>query len=417
MIFLSEFLGSEVIDLGQRTIGHVEDVTATVVEPYPIVTGLVLSRRREEVIPWSAVRTFARREVALRTAHDSTTKVTAGEGDIWLRRDVLDKQVIDTDGRRVVRVNDLQLVESGGKMLLVAADIGSRGLLRRLSLERIGKAVARLFGREMPMVLVSWDVVQPLQANDRTGAVRLRISGKRMAKLHPADIADIVEELSARDRNAIFAELTDELAADTLEELEPEDQRSVIEHMEAERASEILEEMGPDEAADLLADLPEERARELLDLMETQDAADVRELLTFPESTAGGMMTTEFVAVSSELSAQACIETLRVLGPEAHNVYYVYVLDADKHLDGVLSLRDLIVSPPNLRVNEFLIRDVVSVNLDATRDEVAAVMAKYNLMALPVVDEDGHLRGIVTVDDALESVLPDGVKRRLPKPD
>ena len=417
MIFISEFLGSEVIDVAQRAIGRVKDVTATVVEPYPIVTGIVISLRRQEVIPWGSVRTFARREVALRTTHDSTTTVRASEGDIWLRRDVLDKQVIDTDGRRVVRVNDLQLVESGGRMLLVAADIGSRGLLRRLGLEGFGKGVMRAFGREMPMVLVSWDVVQPLQPDDRASAVRLRISGKRMAKLHPADIADIVEELSARDRNAIFAELTDELAADTLEELEPEDQRSVIEHMDSERASEILEEMGPDEAADLLADLPEERARALLDLMEKQEAADVRELLTFPESTAGGMMTTEYVAVSSGLRAQECIETLRVLGPEAHNIYYVYVVDADRRLEGVLSLRDLIVAPPNLRLAEFLIRDVVTVELDATRDEVAAVIAKYNLMALPVVDEDKHLRGIVTVDDALESVLPDGIKRRLPRPD
>ena len=416
MVFLSEFLGAEVVDVEQRRVGRVRDVVASVIEPYPVVTGIVISRRRGEVVPWTSVRTFAGREVALRPGPESSARVSVNDGDIWLGRDVLDKQVIDTDGRRVVRVNDLQLVESSGKMLLVGADIGLRGLLRRLGLESVGKSVARLFRRDLPMVLVSWDVVQPLHGESGPAdAVRLRISGKRISKLHPADIADIVEELSARERSAIFAQLSDEVAAETLEELEPDDQRSVIENMDAERASEILEEMGPDEAADLLADLSEERARQLLELMETSDADDVRELLSFPEDTAGGLMTTEYVAVSVGLTAQECIEALRVLEPEAEHVYYVYVIDDDEHLIGVLSLRDLIVARPETPISEFIRRNVFTVFLGANRDEVAAMMSKYNLMALPVVDEDGRLRGIITVDDALESVLPEGAKRRLPK--
>lgn len=415
MVFLSELLGAEVVDVEQRRVGRVRDVTATVIEPYPVVTGIVVSRGRAEVVPWSSVRTFAGREVALRSTAERMPTTPANEADIWLGRDVLDKQVIDTDGRRVVRVNDLQLVESGGKMLLVGADIGVRGLLRRLGLEGVGKSVVRLFRRDLPMVLVSWDVVQPLQGESGPDAVHLRISGKRISKLHPADIADIVEELSARERSAIFAQLSDEMAAETLEELEPDDQRSVIENMDSERASEILEEMGPDEAADLLADLSEDRARELLELMETSDAEDVRELLSFPEDTAGGLMTTEYVSVSIGLTAQECIEALRVLEPEAEHVYYVYVIDEDEHLNGVLSLRDLIVAKPGTPIAQFIRRDVVTVKLDANRDEIAAVMAKYNLMALPVVDGEDRMRGIITVDDALESVLPEGVKRRLPK--
>jgi CBS domain-containing protein len=416
LVFISELLGAEVIDVDQRRVGRVRDVTATVIEPYPVVTGIVVSRRRGEVVPWSAVRTYAGREVALRGGAEGAAMVSANDADIWLSRDVLDKQVIDTDGRRVVRVNDLQLVESGGKMLLVGADIGLRGLLRRLGLETLGKSMARLFGRDLPMVLVSWDVVQPLHGESGPAdAVHLRISGKRISKLHPADIADIVEELSARERSAIFAQLSDEMAAETLEELEPDDQRSVIENMDAERASEILEEMGPDEAADLLADLSEERAREILDLMETADADDVRELLSFPEDTAGGLMTTEYVVVSVGLTAQECIEALRVLEPEAEHVYYVYVIDDEEHLIGVLSLRDLIVARPETPIAEFIRRNVFTVNLAATRDEVAAMISKYNLMALPVVDAENRLRGIITVDDALESVLPEGVKRRLPK--
>ena len=415
MVFLSEILGAEVIDVEQRRAGRVRDVAVATAEPYPVVTGVLLNPRRGLMVPWSNVRTIAGREIALRARRDDLPLQPVPDQDIWLARDVLDKQVIDTDGRRLVRVNDLQLVESAGRMLLVGADIGTRGLLRRLGIEHVGKSLVRLVSRrDLPMVLVSWDVVQPLR-EESADAVRLRVSQKKIGKLHPADIADIVEELSAKERSAIFESLTDEVAADTLEEMETDDQVSVIEHMEPERASEILEEMHPDEAADILADLPEERAREILGLMESDEAEEVRELLSFPDDTAGGLMTTEYVAVSLGLTAQECIDALRVLEPEAEHVYYVYVVDQEEHLHGVLSLRDLIVAKPETPIRDFIRREIVTVRVDATRDEVAAVMSKYNLLALPVLDAEGRLRGIVTVDDALDVMLPEGVKRRLPK--
>lgn len=426
MLFLTEILGAEVVDVQQRRAGTVRDVTVRVQEPYPVVTGLVTSRRKEQVIPWSSVRNFAAatREVALRSTREEVERHHADAGDVWLARDVLDKQVVDTDGRRVVRVNDLQLAESGGSMLLVGADIGVRGILRRLGLEGAVKAVARLLGRELPMVLVSWDVVDPLAgitaaaaegALPGDDAVRLRISGSRIAKLHPADIADIVEELGAKERRAVFESLTEEVAADTLEEMELEDQVSVIEHMDSERASEILDEMPPDEVADILTELPEDRAKQLLGLMEKEEAEDVQELLTYEEDTAGGLMTTEFVAVSDGLTAQQCIEALRRLEPDAESIYYVFVVDAEEHLQGVLSLRDLIVAPPDMPINKFIIRDVVSVRPDTGQKEVAAVLSKYNLLAVPVVDEEFRLQGVVTVDDALDAVLPESIKRKLPR--
>jgi Mg2+ transporter MgtE len=277
----------------------------------------------------------------------------------------------------------------------------------------------RALGRDLPMVLVAWNVVDPLDRGEKRergeDALRLRISGKRIAKLHPADIADIVEELGAKERHAVFASLDEEIAADTLEEMQLEDQVSVIEHMDVERASEILEEMPPDEVADILADLPEERARELLIRMEHEEAEDVQELLAYADDTAGGLMTTEFVAVSDQLTAQQCIAELRRLEPDAESIYYVYVIDRDEHLEGVLSLRDLIVARPRTPIREIMIRNVFSVSLAASAQEVAAVLSKYNLLAVPVVDEEHRLRGIITVDDALDVVLPDSVKRKLPK--
>ncbi len=423
LLFLTEILGAEVIDVQQRRVGRVRDVTVRVEEPYPVVTGLVISRHAEQVIPWTAVRSFAAaaHEVALRRTREEVERYHADPTHVWLARDVLDKQIVDTDGRRVVRVNDLQLTESGSGWLLVGADIGIRGILRRLGLEGVGKRLARLFGRDLPMVLVSWDVVDALgpgvegEHPSADDALRLRISGKRIAKLHPADIADIVEELGAKQRHAVFESLTEEVAADTLEEMELEDQVSVIEHMDPERASDILEEMPPDEVADILNDLPQQTAEQILGLMDKEEAKDVQELLGYEEHTAGGMMTTEFISISDQLTAQQCIAVLRKLEPDAESIYYVFVVDQAEHLQGVLSLRDLIVAPLRTPIRDIMIKDVVTVRLDAAEEEVAAVLSKYNLLAVPVVDDERRMHGIVTVDDALDVVLPDSVKRKLPK--
>jgi magnesium transporter len=424
LLFLTEILGAEVIDVRQHRVGAVRDLTVRVQEPYPVVTGLVVSRRGELVIPWSEVRTFAAatREVALRSTRADIERHRADPNDIWLARDVMDKQVIDTDGRRVVRVNDLQLVEGGGgSLLLVGADIGIRGILRRLGLEKLAKSGARLLGRDLPMVLVSWEVVAPLgstadQEHPATGdAIRLRISGRRIAKLHPADIADIVEDLGAKERQTIFDTLTEEIAADTLEEMELEDQVSVIEHMDAERASEILEEMPPDEVADILTELPRDRADRLLSLMEQEEARDVKELLAYGEDTAGGLMTTEYVAVPERLTAQQCIDELRRMEPNAESIYYVFVIDPEEHMRGVLSLRDLIVAQPDTPISSIMIRDVITVHLTDGVQEIAAVLSKYNLLAVPVVDDQFRIQGLITVDDALDAVLPESVKRKLPR--
>jgi magnesium transporter len=422
LLFLTEILGAEVIDVRQRRTGAVRDLTVRVQEPYPVVTGLVVSRRGQLVIPWSEVRTFAAatREVALRSAREQSERHLAAPDDIWLSRDVMDKQVVDTDGRRVVRVNDLQLVESAGSLLLVGADIGIRGILRRLGLEKAVKAAARLLGRDLPMVLVSWEVVAPLGATPDPehpashDEIRLRISGRRIAKLHPADIADIVEDLGAKERRTIFETLTEEIAADTLEEMELEDQVSVIEHMDDERASDILEEMPPDEVADILTELPRERADQLLSLMEKEDAQEVKELLAYQEDTAGGLMTTEYVAVPERLTAQECIDELRRMEPNAESIYYVFVIDPEEHLRGVLSLRDLIVARPDTPISSIVIRDIIAVHVEDSAEEVAAVLSKYNLLAVPVVDDDFRIQGLVTVDDALDAVLPESVKRKLP---
>lgn len=411
MIFLSDFLRAEIVDNRQRRVGRVGDLLIKIVDPFPVVSHVIVRGRTPRAFPWSNVRSFEGKELALKAPREELRLESPDKGAIWLARDVLDKQIVDTDGRRVVRVNDLQLSPVSGQLLLVGVDIGGRGLLRRIGLEDLGKGMAHVARRDWPQKLIAWDVVDPVASD--LDEVKLRISNQKLARMHPADIAEVVDRLSVRQRDAIFASLSDAVGADVLEEMDPEDQVEVIEGLDDERAADLLEEMDPDEAADLLADLPEERAEALLQKMQEEEAEDVEELLHYQEDTAGGLMTTEYVAVPSDLTAAETIDRLRQLEPDAESVYYVYVVDRHENLLGVLSLRDLIVARPDSKITDIMTTKVVNVPLDASSAEVAEVMRKYNLLAVPATDVDGHLEGIITVDDVMDTVLSGAGRRRL----
>ncbi|HEY2704192.1 MAG TPA: CBS domain-containing protein [Candidatus Dormibacteraeota bacterium] len=411
MIFLSDFLRADVVDVHQRTVGKVRDLIVRMGDPYPTVIALaVRGHSAPATIDWSVVRAWENREISLGVGAADLREHEPVPEEVWLSRDILDKQIVDTDGRRVVRVNDLQLQQSNGSVLLVGVDIGTRGLLRRLNAEHVGRRLRRLAGGDLPQRLISWDAVDTLHSDERS--VKLRISHRKLSKMHPADIAEIVGQLGGRDREAIFASLDDEIAADTLEESSDEVQAQILARLDDERAADILEAMSPDEAADLLADLPEERREQLIAKMEAEEAEDVEELLAYGEDTAGGLMTTEYVAIPASLTAAEAIDRLRELEPDAESIYYVYVIDDDERLLGVLSLRDLIVAKPATPIADLMIKRVIAVPLDARPEDVAAVIAKYNLLAVPVVDDDDRIQGIVTIDDALDTVMPAGLKRR-----
>ena len=273
-----------------------------------------------------------------------------------------------------------------------------------------------LAGRKLPRGIIPWHLVEPLEAkNDapaKTAAVRLTIPHAKLALLHPADIADIVEEMTADERIAVFQQLDIETAAEALQEVEPEMQAAIVSDLPEERAADILEEMDPDEAADLLQDLPEERRDELVELMDKEEAQDVEELLTHSEDSAGGIMTTDFVALPRELTAAQAIDELRVKKPDPQLTYYLYVVDADGKLEGVLSLRDLVVASPETKVSEIMDPNVLKVDAETPKEEVAALIAKYDLLAMPVVDARKKLLGTVTVDDVVEFMLPRGWKKR-----
>jgi magnesium transporter len=414
MLYLSQVIGRPVRDRQDEPMGRIADLIVAVGDRYPPVTGLVVQTDKRRIfVPWHSVTALDASGAQLRTRTIDIDKFRQRPNEILLRSDLMDKQIVDIDGRKVVRVNDLGLDQVAGEWHLVAVDVGGAVLLRRLGIEGPFRTVARSVHRTVPEKFIDWEDVDPVETS--IASIKLRVPHAGLAELHPADLATIIDQLAPKDRAGVLASLDDEAVADAIEEMEPDTQVEVLEDLEPARAADILEEMSPDDAADLVADLSETARDEILALMERDEAAEVQELLGYPEDTAGGIMTTEFVSVPEHLSASETIDRLRELEPDAETIYYVYVTDDDGRLVGVLSLRDLIVAPPSTTISEVMIREPVAVGALADQDEVAEVVAHYNLLAVPVVDDDRRLVGIVTVDDAIDTVLPNAWKRRLPR--
>ena len=414
MRFLSQCIGQPVRDPNGEPLGTIADLIVAIGDKYPPVTGLVVSTDRRRIfMPWPDVASFDDAGARLRVRTIDIGKFAQRPNEILLKQDLLDKQIVDIEGRKVIRVNDVSLDDVEGQLRVVAVDVGAAGLLRRLGMEGAFRTIARNLRISVPERYIDWEDVDPLEAT--IASVRLRVPHAKLAELHPADLAAIIEDLAPRDRLGVLASLNDEALADVVEEMEPETQVDVLEDLTPERAADILEEMSPDDAADLVADLDQDTRDEILALMEKDEADEVQELLGYPEDSAGGIMTTSFITLEDHLTVGGAIDRLRELEPDAETIYYVYVTGDDGQLVGVLSLRDLIVSKPGTPIQDVMIREPVAVSVNADQDEVAEVVAHYNLLAVPVVDEHGVLQGIVTVDDALDTVIPTAWKKRLPR--
>jgi magnesium transporter len=415
MPYMSDLTGKLVTDVDGEPIGRLQDIVALANGgiSHPAIVAIVVKRPGGDLlVPISDVAALVAAAVPLLRRVKEIDPYRPGDHDLYLARDVLDKQIIDTDGVRVVRVNDLELVRANDRFYVANVDIGGMGLLRRLGLAKAAEKLVRRFKLKVPPGIISWDDVELLPGDQ---PMRLKVPNAKMADLHPADLAEIISDLTRAESSKFLEALDVKTLADTLEEVEPEFQASLVETMPDEKVADVLEEMAPDEAADLLAELPKDRSQDILNLMEDDDAADVRKLLTYPVDTAGGIMNTEFVCVRRNLTAEQAISTLREMAHEAETIFYVYVTDNDQRLVGVFSLSDLVLAKPKTPVAEFMHSRVVSVNLLDSQDQVAQVVAKYNLVAVPVVDDQGRIHGIVTADDALDKIIPTAWKKRIPR--
>ncbi|MEI8172125.1 MAG: CBS domain-containing protein [Deltaproteobacteria bacterium] len=407
-LFLSQILGKKIVDREGRPIGKVLDLLANLeTEPYPIVTHILVKWNGGEgsyLLTWHKLGEGENDLVADIVSKDDFREPVIQEGEVMLKESLLDKQIVDTDGAKIRRVNDLQFLRAHNSLHLVHVDVGFRGLMRRVGLEKSMDVFLRgLLDYSLADQFISWKFVQPLSTRD---LLRLRIAQNRLAQLHPADLADIIEDLDIHKRAAVFQSLDVETAAETLEETDPKIQVSLIKDMNIEEASDIIEEMSLSEAADLLGDLPKDKAEDILMEMERDMAEDVKELLAHPEETAGGLMTTSFLSFPPLITAGEALECIRKEAEDMDFVYYLYVADDEDHLLGMLSLRELLVAPTETMLSDLMDTRVVSVSLDEDKEKIAEQFAKYGIMAIPVVDETDRIKGVIIFKNLLEVVAP-----------
>jgi magnesium transporter len=405
-LFLSDILKKKVINSRGQHLGLIADAVAELVEPYPIVTGLILKQgtRNSALLPWENVLSIGEDACVANISPHDLLGYKQRSNAVLLKDALMDKQVVDINGARIRRVNDLQFLQAHQVLHLIHVDVGFRGLMRRVGLTKpMDKMMQMLFDYTLSDQLISWKFAQPLFSPD---LLRLNIAQNRLSQIHPADLADILEDLDVRRRSAVFQALDKETAAETLEETDPKIQVSLITDLNSAQASDIIEEMSLSEATDLLGDLPKAKAKRILKEMEKDVAEDVKELLAHPEKEAGGMMTTSFVRFRPSTTVRQAMETIRREGEDADLIYYAYITDEKEHLLGVVTLRDLLLASPDTPLNDIMDARIISVKLDDNDATIADNFVKYGMMAIPVVDAKERLQGVIMFKNLLEVVAP-----------
>jgi sporulation protein YlmC with PRC-barrel domain/CBS domain-containing protein len=401
---LSDLIGAPVIDSTGSRAGKVREVTLAPQENSSLVVGFVVKTQQgDRLVPATAL-SLINHGLHITTAANDWTPYASGEGLLLLERDLLDQQIIDVHGRKVVRVNDVDIHEesSDGHIVLKigAVDVGARGAMRRLLKGVVPAAALHLLLEKIPPRMIPWDFVDLIEI-DPARRVKLKISLARLAQLHPADIADIVEDLAPAEREAIFETLDDGVAAETLEEIDPKVQVSIMSSLDSDRAADIVEEMDPDAAADLLGDMQPDDSEKILTEMEPEERAEVTELMTFHDNTAAGRMTTDYMALPPGAKVEDAVEMLRNFEGGVESVSTIYIIGDKDKLLGSVPLAKIVLAPPGTPLMMLSTGHLTTVHPGADEKRVAELFDKYNLLTLPVIDEDGVLTGVITADDVI----------------
>lgn len=409
ILFLTELLGLKIYDLKRRVLGRVRDAALSpVVHPLRVDRYIIgggggyswIAVRHDQIASISLEGVFLRDE--------QLTPFHSDEYHLRLVRDLLDQQIIDSQGRKVVRVNDVTfgIAREGDRDALhvLEVDIGMRSILRRLLQGALPRRTIRALQRRIPPNSIPWELCNIVEP-DPQRRLRLNISMAPLEKMHPADLADIVEELSPEDREAIFEAIDPEAAAEALSEMDPDVQAQIIESLETEKAADILEEMDPDEAADVLNELYDETSEEILEEMEGEPKADVEELLEYDEDTAGGMMNTEYVALHEQATVADALDEMRQNQDLVDVLNTLFLTDTDGRLKAALPVARVFLARPATPLAELVQEaEVIQAPVNVKSRRVIELFDRYNLLTLPVVDEEGRMAGVVTADDVI-SVL------------
>lgn len=395
------------MDASGEKIGTISDLAIQTGEVFPRITSLAFKGpgRVPFMISWRKyVDSFGEDGIKLSVNAPDIRFSYLQPDEVLLARDLLNQQIVDTHGIKVVRVNDLKLSQSGTQLRLLGAEVGIRGILRGLHpiVEKSVVGVSNLLKHPIEEQIIAWNYMDLVDRD--LSEMQLSVTHKRLDELHPADVADILEQLDPKQRASVFRHLDESHISEMVSELDDDVQADFIDDLDDATAAKLIGDMDPDDAAEIVRDLSYEKAETLLRLMGVEDAAQVRELLGYKDGTAGGMMTTQYVATPQTATVHETIEQLRSLDEDHPAVHYVYVVDDYGKLVGVLSMRTLVLSSDDAVIRDIMYDDVISSEPSVEEDDVVSAIFKYDIPAMPVVDESGQLLGIVTTEDAWDAV-------------
>jgi CBS domain-containing protein len=416
--YLSGIIGKEAFGSDGDAIGVVRDLLVSSAPSghsdasTQLITGVKLRINKEsKFFSFSSFRVVKARELLNVTCTDLIELGNEEvENGLLLVENILDKQIVDLNGRKLVRVNDVRLATLPAGTFAVAVDIGIEGLLRRLGVAAPIKRVLSFLNFSIPAQFILWDDVQAIDFSNLN--IKLSKSYSKLNTLHPSDLADIIEDLGKKSSMSVFSALDEEKAADVLEELEPHAQVHIVENLPVPKAADVLEKMPADEVADILDELEEDKVELLLNEMDTESSQEVRELLEYPDNSVGSLMTTDVLSFRREVTAESVIAELRSKKPEAAELYNMFVTESNDELIGTFNLRDLVVADPETTMSDIMKSDPLSLFDNQKVDDIAELISKYNLLAIPVTDENNILQGMVVVDDVVEDLIN---KRRTKK--
>ncbi len=409
--YLSSFIGRKLYYYRGESIGFIKDllVDSLVSEQEgspgrPRIIGIKLKSGKE-------VRVIAFKSLSF---SGKPGKITLGEEpeDIpaeiiskghFIAEVILDKQIVDLNGRKLVRVNDVRMVTIANGTFAIAVDVGMEGLLRRIGIFTVIRDLMKLIHLNIPSKFIIWDDVQAIDPHRLN--IKLSKTYSKLHTLHPSDLADIIEDLGGRSSATVFSALDEEKAADVMEELEPHAQVQIVENLPVEKVADVFDKMPADEVVDILGELGKEKAEELLEEMEKKSSQEVRELLEYSEDQVGSIMTKDILSFDQNTSIDDILKELRIKKPESSELYNLFVTEENNELLGKITLRDLVVHEPETLVKNIMQSDPICLLDEQKVDDVAEIVSKYNLLAIPVVNNEKVLKGMVVIDDIVEDLV------------
>lgn len=408
--YLSRLIGSKVISDSNKTMGKIRDLIVDFDFIRPRVAAVRIKTGKDtKVVDFSNFNITKEHGQYLIKCSSLKDYDSQKDNLMSVAKNILDRQLVDIDGKKLVRVNDLRFAALSTGTYLVAVDVGLEGLLRRLGFAKPLKKLLNLIGQSLPSRLMLWDDVETVDLSH--SGIKLSKEYTKLATLHPSDLADIMEDLDKHNQIKMFTSFDENKAADVLEELEPDAQVQVLENLTISKAADVLEKMPADEVADILGEMEDDYAEEILKEMEHDASMEVRELMEYPDNAVGSIMTTDYTCFNENMSVNDVLAELRRTKPEPDTIYSLYIVDNEEKLTATVSLRDIVVAEPSTKIKEIMNEDVLYVYDNDKIDSINEIISKYNLLALPVVDNDKKILGMVIINDVVYNLLKARRKR------